>query len=152
MTAVGAATGAVVGLVAITPAAGLVSPAYAIVIGVLGATASFWAVQSKRMFKVDDVLDVFACHGVAGIVGAVATGAFAFSTLDPAVAKPVMEQVLIQLEAVGITVVYSAIMTFVILKLIGLIMGLRVNSSDEMQGIDLVNHEESGYSSEGLGH
>ena len=150
MSAVGAATGAVVGLVAITPAAGLVSPAYAIVVGVLGATGSFWAVQYKKAFKVDDVLDVFACHGVAGIIGAVATGAFAFSTLDPAVAKPVGEQILIQLTAVGATIVYSGLMTFVILKLVDLTVGLRISQSDEMQGIDIASHEEAGYSAEGL--
>lgn len=145
MSAVGAATGAVVGLVAITPAAGLVSPAYAIAIGVLGATGSFWAVQYKRAFKVDDVLDVFACHGVAGIIGAIATGAFAFSTLGDA-AKPVGEQVMIQLTAVGTTIVYSAVMTYVILKLIDLVIGLRVSAADEMQGVDIVSHEETGYS------
>lgn len=145
MSAVGAATGAVVGLVAITPAAGLVSPAYAILVGVLGATASFWAVQYKRIFKADDVLDVFACHGVAGIVGAIATGAFAFSTLAPELAKPVAEQIKIQFIAVGSTVAYSIVMTYVILMLIKLVMGLRVADSDEIQGIDIINHEETAY-------
>ena len=150
MSAVGAATGAVVGLVAITPAAALVSPAYAIVIGVLGATGSFWAVQYKRAFRVDDVLDVFACHGVAGIIGAVATGAFAFSTLGEA-AKPVGEQVMIQLTAVGATIVYSAVATYTILKGIQFTIGLRVSEADEVQGIDIASHEEAGYSSDGLG-
>jgi Amt family ammonium transporter len=143
MSAVGAATGAVVGLVAITPAAGIVSPAYAMVIGVLGATASFWAVQSKRFFKVDDVLDVFACHGVAGIVGAILTGAFAFSTgLGK---ESTLEQVKIQAIGVGATIVYAAIGTFVIIKLIDLVMGIRLTKDDELQGVDIINHEESAY-------
>lgn len=146
MSAVGAATGAVVGLVAITPAAGLVSPAYAIVIGVLGATGSFWAVRYKKVFKVDDVLDVFACHGVAGMIGAIATGAFAFSTLPADLAKPVSEQIQIQLIAVGSTLLYSAVMTFVILKLIDITLGLRASQADEMQGVDIACHEEAGYS------
>ena len=143
MSAVGAATGAVVGLVAITPAAGIVSPAYAMVIGVLGATASFWAVQSKRFFKVDDVLDVFACHGVAGIVGAILTGAFAFSTgLGK---ESTLEQVKIQAIGVGATIVYAAIGTFVIIKLIDLVIGIRLAKDDELQGVDIINHEESAY-------
>ncbi len=142
MSAVGAATGAVVGLVAITPAAGLVSPAYAMLIGAIGATASFWAVQNKRRFKVDDVLDVFACHGVAGIVGAILTGAFAFSTGQ---GKGTLEQLKIQLIGVGATIVYAAIGTFIILKLISLAGGLRLAKEEEMQGIDIVCHEESAY-------
>ena len=143
MSAVGAATGAVVGLVAITPAAGFVSPAYAIVIGVLGATASFWAVQSKRFFKVDDVLDVFACHGVAGIVGAILTGAFAFSTGSGK--ENVFEQVQIQTVGVVATIVYAAVGTFIIIKLIDLVMGIRLAKDDELQGVDIINHEESAY-------
>ncbi|MGL4768600.1 MAG: ammonium transporter [Formosimonas sp.] len=150
MSAVGAATGAVVGLVAITPAAGLVSPAYALLIGILGATASFWAVQYKRFLRVDDVLDVFACHGVAGIVGAIATGAFAFSTLPVESAKPVLAQIWIQVVAVGSTVVYSSVLTYVILKFLAVTVGLRISQSDEMQGIDISSHDEAGYSAEGL--
>ena len=144
MSAVGAATGAVVGLVAITPAAGIVSPAYAILVGALGATASFWAVQNKRHFKVDDVLDVFACHGVAGIVGAILTGAFAFSTGQ---GKGTLEQVKIQCIGVGATILYAAIGTFIIVKLIALFGGLRLSKDAEMEGIDIVCHEESAYTS-----
>lgn len=145
MSAVGAATGAVVGLVAITPAAGWVSPAYAIVIGAAGATASFWAVQSKRFFIVDDVLDVFACHGVAGIVGAILTGAFAFST---GYAKHgIAEQIKIQVIGVGATIVYAAVGTFIIVKLIDLVMGIRLAKDSELEGIDIACHEESAYAS-----
>jgi Amt family ammonium transporter len=117
----------------------------------LGASASFLAVQNKKMFRVDDVLDVFACHGVAGIIGAIATGAFAFSTLGDA-AKPVLEQVKIQFIAVGATIVYAAITTFIILKAIDLVIGLRVSKSEELQGIDISSHEESGYSAESMGY
>ena len=144
MSAVGAATGAVVGLVAITPAAGLVSPAYALIIGILGATGSFFAVRYKKVFRADDVLDVFACHGVAGIIGAVLTGAFAFSTGTGIETGP---QIILQLEAVGATIVYCAVMTFVILQLIKFTIGLRVPQADEVQGIDITNHEEAGYTS-----
>lgn len=143
MSAVGAATGAVVGLVAITPAAGFVSPTYSILVGALGATASFWAVQSKRHFKVDDALDVFACHGVAGMVGAILTGAFAFSTKQGN--DSVLAQVKIQFIAVGATILYSAIGTFIIVKLIKAVMGIRLSQEDEYQGVDIVNHEESAY-------
>lgn len=145
MSAVGAATGAVVGLVAITPAAGIVSPSYAILIGAIGATASFWAVQNKRRFKVDDVLDVFACHGVAGIVGAILTGAFAFSTGQGK--ESTFEQIKIQAIGVGATIVYAAVATFIIVKLIALLGGLRLSKDEEMEGIDIVCHEESAYTS-----
>lgn len=142
MSAVGAATGAVVGLVAITPAAGVVSPAYAMVIGAIGASASFWAVQNKRRFKVDDVLDVFACHGVAGIVGAILTGAFAFSTGQ---GKGTLEQLKIQCIGVGATILYAALVTLILVKLIAVFGGLRVSKDEEMEGIDIVCHEESAY-------
>ena len=145
MSAVGAATGAVVGLVAITPAAGIVSPSYAILIGAIGATASFWAVQNKRRFKVDDVLDVFSCHGVAGIVGAILTGAFAFSTGQGK--ESTFEQIKIQAIGVGATIVYAAVATFIIVKLIALLGGLRLSKDEEMEGIDIVCHEESAYTS-----
>ena len=145
MSAVGAATGAVVGLVAITPAAGFVSPAYAILVGALGATASYWAVQSKRYFKkVDDVLDVFACHGIAGIVGAILTGVFAFSTGHEG---SIFGQAVIQVIGVAATIAYSAIGTFILIKLVDVVMGARVSKEDEMQGIDIVYHEESAYTS-----
>lgn len=148
MSAVGAATGAVVGLVAITPAAGIVSPAYAILVGVLGATGSFWAVQKKRVFKLDDALDVFACHGVAGIIGAICTGAFAFSTGQ---GKDTGEQMIIQLTAIAATIAYAAVMSYAILKIIDMTIGLRISKSEELQGIDIVSHEEAGYAPESFG-
>lgn len=120
----------------------MVSPTYAIAIGALGATAGFWAVQYKQIFHADDVLDVFACHGIAGIVGAIATGAFAFSTNQ---GKAVAEQILIQLIAVGTAIAYSAITTFIILKVIDITIGLRISKEEEMQGTDISSHEESAY-------
>ncbi len=142
-SAVGAATGVVVGLVAITPACGFVSPWAAMLIGVLGATASFWAVQYKRLFRADDALDVFACHGVAGIVGALLTGAFAWTT---GAGKGIGDQLMIQAEAVLLTVIFTGLGSWILLKLVGLLTPLRINPSQEMGGIDIAAHSEQGYS------
>ncbi|GAA5513198.1 ammonia channel [Deinococcus carri] len=141
-TAVGAATGLVVGLVAITPACAFVSPWAALVIGVLGATASFWTVQAKRRLGADDALDVFACHGVAGIVGALLTGALAWTTGS---GKPVGEQLLTQLLSVAVSVLYTGAGSFLLLKLVGLWMPLRVTVRQEVGGMDLSAHSEQGY-------
>ncbi|MBZ9750539.1 ammonium transporter [Deinococcus sp. HMF7604] len=142
-TAVGAATGLVVGLVAITPACAFVSPAAAVLVGVLGAAASFGAVQLKHRLGADDALDVFACHGVAGIVGAVLTGALAWTT---GAGRPVGEQLLIQLLGVGAAVAYTGVGSFVLLKLVGLVTPLRVPASQEVAGMDVSAHSEQGYS------
>lgn len=148
-TAVGAATGAVVGLVAITPACGYVSPMAAVVIGLVAASASFWAVQLKTRFKMDDALDVFACHGVAGIVGAMLTGVFASKFVNQSIAGGVVDGNWSQLgtQALGVvtTLAFVGTGSFVLLKLIGLIMPLRVTERQETMGIDLVSHEEEGY-------
>ncbi|UQN07265.1 ammonium transporter [Deinococcus sp. QL22] len=142
-TAVGAATGLVVGLVAITPACAFVTPWAAIVIGLLAATASYWAVQLKSSLKADDALDVFACHGVAGIVGALLTGALAWTTGS---GKPFAEQMGTQFVAVLFTVVFTGLGTFLLLKLVSLIMPLRIPASQEITGIDISAHSEQGYS------
>lgn len=142
-TAVGAATGLVVGLVAITPACAFVTPWAAILIGLLAATASYWAVQLKAKLKADDALDVFACHGVAGIVGALLTGALAWTTGS---GKPFGEQMITQIVAVLFTVVFTGLGTFLLLKLVGLIMPLRIPASQEITGIDISAHSEQGYS------
>ncbi len=141
-TAVGAATGLVVGLVAITPACGFVSPWAALVIGMLGATASFWAVQFKQALQADDALDVFACHGVAGIVGALLTGALAWTT---GAGKPFWEQLGIQALAVLVSVVFTGVGSFILLKLVGLLTPLRVTAGQEISGIDISSHSEQGY-------
>ncbi len=148
-TAVGAATGAVVGLVAITPACGYVSPMAAVVIGLVAASASFWAVQLKTRFKMDDALDVFACHGVAGIVGAMLTGVFASKYVNQTIAGGVVDGNWGQLgtQALGVvtTLAFVGIGSFILLKLVGLVMPLRVSERQETAGIDLVSHEEEGY-------
>ncbi|PTA68783.1 ammonium transporter [Deinococcus arcticus] len=141
-TAVGAATGLVVGLVAITPACAFVSPAASVVVGALGAAASFGAVQLKTRLKADDALDVFACHGVAGIVGALLTGALAWTTGS---GKPVGEQLVIQLIGVVAAVAYTGLGSFVLLKLVSLLTPLRVPVSQEIAGMDVSAHSEQGY-------
>lgn len=142
-TAVGAATGLVVGLVAITPACAFVSPVTSVLVGVLGAAASFFAVQYKHLMRGDDALDVFACHGVAGIVGALLTGALAWTTGQ---GKGTGEQMLIQLTGVLASVLFTGIGSFILLKLVGLVTPLRVTANQEIAGIDVSAHSEQGYS------
>jgi ammonium transporter, Amt family len=148
-TAVGAATGAVVGLVAITPACGYVSPMAAVVIGLVASSASFWAVQLKTRFRLDDALDVFACHGVAGIVGALLTGVFASKWVNQTIAGGGVDgnwgQVGTQAIGIVTTLAFVGIGSFILLKLIGLVMPLRVTERQETAGIDLISHEEEGY-------
>ncbi len=142
-SAVGAATGAVVGLVTITPAAAFVSPLAAIAVGAIGALLAFGVVQLKNRIGIDDALDVFACHGVGGTVGAILTGVFAFTT-GSGVATG--QQIIIQLISVGATLAFTSIGTIVLLKLIDATIGLRVSAQDETVGIDLASHQEEGYS------
>lgn len=142
-TAVGAATGLVVGLVAITPACAFVSPWAAVLIGLLGATASYWAIQLKARLGADDSLDVFACHGVAGIVGALLTGALAWTTGS---GKPIGEQMITQIISVVASIAWAAVGSFVLLKLVQLVMPLRVSTNQEIAGIDVSAHSEQGYS------
>lgn len=145
-SAVGAATGAVVGLVTITPAAAFVSPLAAIAVGAIGAVCAFSVVQLKNRIKVDDALDVFACHGVGGTVGAILTGVFAFTT-GSGVATG--QQIVIQLISVGATLAFAVIGSVILLKLIELTMGLRISAQAETAGIDLTVHHEEGYSDGG---
>lgn len=142
-TAVGAATGLVVGLVAITPACAFVSPWAAVLTGLLGASASYWTVQVKHRLLPDDALDVFACHGVAGIVGALLTGLLAWTTGS---GKPVPEQFMTQLVSVVAALAFAGIGSFVLLKLVSLVVPLRVSAQSEVSGMDLGAHSEQGYS------
>jgi Amt family ammonium transporter len=154
-TAVGAATGAVVGLVAITPAAGYVTPLAAVAIGALGAGASFGAIQVRARTRVDDALDVFACHGVAGIVGALLTGVFASKAVNPAAADGLLygnpRLVLVQLAAVLATMALAGGMTALLLTAIRATVGLRVPIADELRGIDVTEHGEEAYHDGGIG-
>jgi ammonium transporter, Amt family len=145
----GAASGAVAGLVAITPAAGTAGPGGAIVIGLAaGVLCYFAATRLKRALGYDDSLDVFGIHAVGGIIGAVLTGIFADASLGGAglaEGQSIAGQVWVQVKSVLFTVVYSGVLTFVILKLVGLVLPLRVSSDEETEGLDLVLHDERGY-------
>ncbi|MCC6241560.1 MAG: ammonium transporter [Gemmatimonadaceae bacterium] len=148
-TAVGAATGAVVGLVAITPAAGFVTPLSAIAIGVLAAPCSFFALQYRSKTRVDDTLDVFACHGVAGIAGAVLTGVFASKAVNPIGADGLLagnaKLIGVQVLAVVATIAFAAIGSALIVVALRAFMSLRVTVDDEMMGIDIAEHGEEAY-------
>jgi Amt family ammonium transporter len=149
-TALGAASGAVAGLVAITPAAGFVSPLSAIAIGALGGVVCFAAVSFRGKTGVDDSLDVFGVHGVGGTLGALLTGVFASTAINPAGADGLVHGNVkllgTQLVAVLITWVYAGGITFVLLKVLDATMGLRVSEDAEDAGLDLDQHRESAYS------
>ncbi|MFZ5466041.1 MAG: ammonium transporter [Pseudomonadota bacterium] len=137
----GIVSGAVAGLVAVTPAAGFVGPVGALIIGLVGGVAAFWgATGLKRMLGYDDSLDAFGVHGVAGIVGAILTGFFAVEAIGGVAGG--MGQVVTQIVGVAITVVYVAVLTFVILKVIDMVMGLRVSEEQEREGLDTALHGE----------
>jgi ammonium transporter, Amt family len=147
-TAVGCATAIVVGLVAITPAAGFISPMNAILLGGIAAVPSYFALILRARTSLDDSLDVVAAHGVGGTVGALLTGVFAEKSLngvfDGAIAgNP--GQILIQGTAILAAMAYSGVASFVLLKLIGLVMPLRATQSDETEGLDITAHGEEAY-------
>ncbi len=146
----GCGVGAVAGLVAITPAAGFVSPMSSIVIGMVGGIVCFFAAELiKAGGQVDDALDVFAVHGVGGIWGAIATGIFADASLNGIGADGLLygnpEQVLKQVVAVGAVIVYVTIVSFVLLKVVNALFGLRASEDAEVQGLDLSLHGETAY-------
>ena len=149
-TAVGVATAIVVGLVAITPAAGFISPGFAIVLGALAAAPSYSALLWRARTRLDDSLDVFAAHGVGGITGALLTGVFAEEAVN-GIADGLffgnVEQFFVQAISVIAVFMYSALLTFLILKGLSLAMPLRVASKDESIGLDIVNHGEEAYTS-----
>ncbi len=146
----GIVTGMVAGLGTITPASGFVGPAGALVIGVTAGIVCFYATQYiKRTLKIDDSLDVFPVHGVGGITGSLLTGVFAASSLGGlglAEGVSIMHQVSVQALGVFVTAAWSALFSFLILKLLDKWIGLRVTSDEEVQGLDTVLHEETGYS------
>ncbi len=147
-TAVGAATGAVVGLVAITPAAGFVSPMAALAVGAIGSIVSFSAIQAKTRFNLDDSLDVFWCHGLGGITGALLTGVFAqksVNSLGSGLIDGNPGQLGTQALAVLTAIVLSGVGTAVIIYAIKAVMGLRPSNKDEETGLDLADHGEAAY-------
>jgi Amt family ammonium transporter len=154
-TAVGVATGAVAGLVAITPAAGYVSPLAAVLIGFAAALVCSYALQLKNRWRLDDSLDVLPVHGVAGLLGTLLTGVFTLKSLNPAGADGLLVgqagQLWIQLKAAGFTILFVGVGTFVILRLIRMVMPLRVNDIQEQQGLDINAHGEEAYNGEFTG-
>jgi Amt family ammonium transporter len=144
----GMISGAVAGLVAITPAAGFVTPSASLVIGAAGGIGCWAAVVGlKRIGRYDDALDAFGIHGVGGVIGAVLTGVFATEAISGDAAKRglidgVPEQVLTQLYGLGVTIVYAAVVSFVLLKLVDMLVGLRVDEQTELDGLDLALHGE----------
>lgn len=149
-TTLGAATGAVAGLVAITPAAGFVGPMSAILIGIGAGVVCYLAVLAKVKLGYDDSLDVVGVHGVGGLWGALATGLFASTAVNSGGADGLFfgnpAQFGIQVIAVVVTIVYSFVLSWVLLKVIDATMGLRVTKEDEVAGLDLTEHQEAGYS------
>jgi Amt family ammonium transporter len=146
----GIASGAVAGLVAITPASGTAGPMGALAIGAAAGVGCFLAATKlKRMLGYDDSLDVFGVHAVGGIIGAILTGVFAAASMGGAgLADGVTigAQVWTQTKGVALTIVYTAVLSFVILKVLDMVIGLRVSEDEETEGLDISQHDERGYS------
>ena len=144
----GAASGAVAGLVTITPAAGFVGPMGSIVMGIIAGPLCLWGVSGlKRLLKVDDVCDVFGVHGVGGILGAILTGVFCAKGLGGIEPEGynMAHQVWVQVESVLVTIVWSGVVSFVAYKIADLTVGLRVSEESERQGLDITSHGEVAY-------
>ena len=145
----GIISGAVAGLVAITPASGYVLPGPGLIIGIAAGVVCFWSATGlKHVLGYDDSLDTWGVHGIGGIVGALLTGVFAYGPLSATEASPEgtvggMAQLLKQAEAVGITLIWSGVVSFILLKVIDAVIGLRVTRDQEMEGLDIVLHGET---------
>lgn len=148
-TVLGLASGVIAGLVAVTPAAGFVNPVGALIIGVIAGVVCYFMVSSvKQKIGYDDALDVFGIHGVAGILGAILTGVFADPSINEA-GKGLLygnpAQLIVQIKSVIVTVVYSGILTAVILFVAKVLTGLKINGEEEVSGLDKSQHGESAY-------
>jgi len=144
----GAASGAVAGLVAVTPAAGFVGPMGSIVIGLIAGLVCLWGVGGlKRMLGADDAFDVFGVHGVGGIVGAILTGVFAAPSLGGTQAADfaIGHQLWVQVKSVLLTVVWSGVVAFIAYKITDVVLGLRVPEDEEREGLDITSHGETAY-------
>jgi ammonium transporter, Amt family len=153
----GAASGAVAGLVAITPACGFVGPNGALVMGLLAGVVCLWGVNGlKRKLGADDALDVFGVHGIGGILGAMLTGVFASPKLGGqgiydyvankvAADYSIYDQLFVQATGVATTVAWSGVVAFVAYKIVDLAIGLRVAEEEEREGLDIASHGESAY-------
>jgi Amt family ammonium transporter len=150
-TTLGVASGAVAGLVAITPVSGFVGPISALIIGILAGAICYGGVLLKSKFRYDDSLDVVGIHGLGGTWGAIATGLFASTRVNPDGADGLFfgnpAQLWIQLVSVSATMIFGLFMTLIILKVVDALMGLRVAEEDEEKGMDISLHNEAGYSS-----
>ncbi len=148
VTAVGLATAIVVGLVAITPAAGFISPMFALLLGAIAAFPSYYLILWRSRTRLDDSLDVFAAHGVGGLTGALLTGVFAQQSLN-GIADGLLfgnpTQFIIQLGSIVAVLLYSGGVTFIILKVLGLFMEVRATAKEEGIGLDLAYHGEEAY-------
>ena len=148
-SALGLVSGAVAGLVAITPASGFVGPMGALAIGVASGYGCYIAVvKAKRAFGYDDSLDAFGVHGVGGIIGALLTGVFVdagFGGVGLGEGMTIVSQVGLQVVGIGATIVYCGVVSFIILKVLDSVIGLRVSEEEEQEGLDLVLHDEQGY-------
>ena len=149
VTAVGVATAIVVGLVAITPASGFISPGYALLLGAIAAVPSYLVLQWRAGTRLDDTLDVFAAHGVGGASGAILTGVFATAAVGGAsgLVDGNPGQVLTQAIAIIGVAVYTGVMTFILLKVIGAVTPLRPSDAEEAVGMDILSHGEEAYAS-----
>jgi Amt family ammonium transporter len=147
ISVVGAAAGAVAGLVAITPAAGYVTVGGALILGLVAGAICFGATLLRDRLAIDDALDVFSVHGVGGMWGAVGVGIFAVASIGgySGLIEGNVEQLIDQLIAVAFTVVFCSVMTFIIIKVIDVVLGLRVPSADEEAGLDIAVHGETAY-------
>ena len=148
-TMFGAATGSIAGLATITPASGFVGPMPALVIGVLAGAVCYVSLNMKGKLGYDDSLDAFGVHGVGGILGTLGAGLFAEKLINPAGADGLFfgnpHQLVVQVMAIAVVAVYSFVVSIVLLKLIDWTIGLRVTEEEEMMGLDISQHEESGY-------
>ena len=144
----GAISGVVAGLVAITPAAGFVLPGAALIIGVVAGLSGFWgATALKHWMGYDDSLDAFGVHGICGIVGALLTGVFSYGALSATTAAPAgvsggLDQLLIQVYAVAAVFLFTAVASFILLKIVDAVVGLRVSEEEEREGLDVTQHGE----------
>jgi ammonium transporter, Amt family len=147
-TAIGAATAIVIGLVAITPAAGYVSPMFALAIGAIAALPSYYALLYRPKTRLDDSLDVVSAHGIGGVTGAILTGVFAQKTWNGVADGALFGNLALlgyQIAAVAATIAYSVLATFVLIKLVGLVTDIRASAKDEGMGLDLTQHGEEAY-------
>lgn len=149
-TMFGTITGAIAGLATVTPASGFVSPASSLAIGAIASLVCFLAVSiAKPRLGYDDSLDAFGVHGVGGIVGTLMAGVFSSKLINPAGADGLIygnpKLLLVQLLAVGAVALYTLVMTFVIYKLVDLMVGVRVSTKEEVMGLDLTQHREGAY-------